>query len=116
MDLLHIIARPIILAVLLAGVSWLSITVRKRKVAKAEAAAPAPVEDRSQTLLRQARQFDSGRDSLAAGGQHADALAQAHAATNSWRELSRLRPGRFDTDLQTSLQRLDELQKSVGQA
>ncbi|QUQ67170.1 hypothetical protein [Kutzneria sp. CA-103260] len=116
MDLLHMLVRPIIVGALLAFVGWLSVTVRKRKVAQAEAAAPAPVEDRSQTLLRQAQQFDSDRDSLAARGQRADALAPAQAAADSWRELTQVRPGRFQTELQAALTRLDELQKTLGRA
>ncbi|TVT23199.1 hypothetical protein FNH05_33150 [Amycolatopsis rhizosphaerae] len=116
MDLLHMVLRPIIVGALVAFVSWLSITVRKRKVARAEAAAPAPVEDRSQTLLRQAQQFDSERDSLEAQGQRPEALARARAAADSWRQLAHLRPGRFQTELQAALTRLDHLQKTAGHA
>ena len=116
MDLLHLLVRPLIVGALLAFVGWLSVTLRKRKVAQAEAAAPAPTEDSSQTLLRQAQQFDSDRDSLAARGQQADALAKARAAADSWRALTQVRPGRFQTELQSALTRLDELQRAVGHA
>ncbi|MGH9061364.1 MAG: hypothetical protein ACRDZY_17900, partial [Acidimicrobiales bacterium] len=85
---LHKLVSIIIIAALFALVSWLGTTVRKRKVARQEAAAPAPVEDRSQTLLRQAQQFDSARDALAGQGQQAEALAQAQAAATQWQELT----------------------------
>ena len=114
--LLHKMVSVIIIAALLAFVGWLSTTVRKRKVARQEAAAPAPAEDRSQTLLRQAQQFDFARDSLAAKGQHSDALAQAQAAANSWRELTEARPGRFQPEHQAAAAKLDELRRVVGHA
>ena len=114
MDIWHIIARPILTGLIIFGVAWLSMTIRKRKVAHAEAAAPAPVEDRSQTVLRQAQQFDAERDALAARGQ--DALGAARAAVDSWQELTRLRPGRYQAEWQAASARLDELNRSARPA
>ncbi|WP_020664795.1 hypothetical protein [Amycolatopsis benzoatilytica] len=114
MDLLHILLRPILVALLLAAVSGISIAVRKRKVAKAEASAPAPVEDHSQALLRQAQQYDYGRDALAQQGQQAEALAQAQASVNSWHQLTQVRPGRFQAELHAASTRLQQLQATTG--
>ncbi|MGW7531338.1 hypothetical protein [Amycolatopsis sp. NPDC054798] len=114
MDIWHIIAKPLITGLIIFGVGWLSMTVRKRRVARAEAAAPAPAEDRSQTLFRQAQQFDAERDALAARGE--DALAKARAAVASWQELAQLRPGRFQPELQAASARFDELSRSARPA
>ncbi|GAA4539236.1 hypothetical protein [Amycolatopsis samaneae] len=114
-DLPHALVSAVIVAALLAGVSALSVAARKRKVARAEAAAPAPVEDRSQALLRQARWHDQTRDQMAADGRSAEALAQARTAADQWRELTRLRPGRFQAEQQAALNRLGELLAASGQ-
>ncbi|MFE3170366.1 hypothetical protein ACFXPA_09435 [Amycolatopsis sp. NPDC059090] len=114
MDIWHILAKPILTGLIIFGVGWLSMTIRKRRVARAEAAAPAPVEDRSQAVLRQAQQFDAERDELAARGQ--DALAKARAAVDSWQELAQLRPGRFQSELQAASARFDELSRSARPA
>ncbi|KIZ15295.1 hypothetical protein [Streptomyces natalensis] len=114
-DLLHKLVSAVITGALIALVGALSVAVRRRRVAREEAAAPAPVEDRSQTLLRQARQLDDSRDELAAQGRQTEALAQAREAAELWRELTRVRPGRFHVERREALGRLSELLAALGQ-
>ncbi|AJT62064.1 hypothetical protein [Streptomyces chattanoogensis] len=114
-DLLHKLVSAAITGALIALVGYLSVAVRRRRVAREEAAAPAPVEDRSQALLRQAQQLDHSRDELAARGRQAEALAQAREAADLWRELTRLRPGRFHAERREALGRLSELLAAAGQ-
>ncbi|MFF4953399.1 hypothetical protein ACWC2K_05520 [Streptomyces chattanoogensis] len=114
-DLLHKLVSAVITGTLIALVGYLSVAVRRRRVAREEAAAPAPVEDRSQTLLRQGHQLDHSRDELAAAGRQAEALAQAREAADVWRELTRLRPGRFHAERREALDRLSELLAATGQ-
>ncbi|MFD9888329.1 hypothetical protein ACFWY9_03245 [Amycolatopsis sp. NPDC059027] len=114
-DLPHALVSAVVVGALLAGVSALSVAVRKRKVARAEAAASAPVEDRSQTLLRQAQWHDQSRDQLATQGRAEEALTHARSAADQWRELTRVRPGRFQAELQAALRRLGELLAAAGQ-
>ncbi|KAA9165567.1 hypothetical protein FPZ12_005740 [Amycolatopsis acidicola] len=115
-DLLHKLVSALLTGALVAFVGWLSVTVRKRKVQRAEAAAPAPVEDRSQALLRHAQQADHDRDRLASAGRPADAVAQARMAVEQWSRLAELRPGRFQAERQNSLRRLGDLLAQSGQA
>ncbi|MER6048738.1 hypothetical protein K2224_20380 [Streptomyces sp. BHT-5-2] len=114
-DLLHKLVSAVITGALIALVGYLSVTVRRRRVAREEAAAPAPVEDRTQTLLRQAQQADSARDVLATQGRHADALVHAREAADAWRALGQARPGRFRTERRTALDCLSELLDAVGE-
>lgn len=65
-DLMHKLVSGALSGGLIALVGGLSVLVRRRRVARAEAAAPAPVEDLSQTLLRQAQEADRSREALAA--------------------------------------------------
>ncbi|SDW59421.1 hypothetical protein SAMN05421504_101997 [Amycolatopsis xylanica] len=109
-DVLHKLVSLVLTGALIGLVGWLSVTVRKKKVAKAEAAAPAPVEDRSQALLRQAQQFDRSRDEMAAQGRLAEAMTHAHAAAQHWHELTQARPGRFQAEERAALKRLSELE------
>ncbi|MFG2142229.1 hypothetical protein [Streptomyces sp. NPDC048650] len=114
-DLLHKLVSAIITGALIALVGYISVVVRRRRVAREEAAAPAPVEDRTQALLRRARQLDSSRDELAAQSRRAEALAQGREAVDLWRELTRVRPGRFQAELRAALGRLSELLTSMGE-
>lgn len=114
-DLLHKLVSAVITGALIALVGYLSVAVRRRRVAREEAAAPAPVEDRTHALLRQARQADGARDELAAQGRQADALAQAREAADLWRELTRVRPGRFQAERRAALGRLGELLAAMGE-
>ncbi|MEU2711935.1 hypothetical protein [Streptomyces sp. NPDC007205] len=114
-DLLHKLVSAAITGGLIALVGWLSVQSRRRKVAKAEAAAPAPVEDPSQTLLRHAQEADRRRDELVAQGRRAEALEHARAAADCWRQLTAARPGRFRSELQAALGRLGELLDGAGQ-
>ncbi|GAU69303.1 hypothetical protein SSP35_11_01220 [Streptomyces sp. NBRC 110611] len=113
-DLLHKLVSAVITGALIALVGALSVAVRRRRVAREEAAAPAPTEDRSQTLLRQAQQLDDSRDELAAQGRQAEALARAREAADAWRELTRVRPGRFHAERRAALGRLSELLALMG--
>ncbi|UKY53509.1 hypothetical protein [Streptomyces inhibens] len=114
-DLLHKLVSAALTGVLIALVGALSVAARRRRVAREEAAAPAPVEDRSQTLLRQAQQLDDSRDELAAQGRQAEALAQAREAAALWSELARVRPGRFHAERRAALGCLSELLAAMGQ-
>ncbi|MEU9118919.1 hypothetical protein AB0C96_03495 [Streptomyces sp. NPDC048506] len=116
-DLLHKLVSAVLTGGLIALVGALSVAVRRRRVAREEASAPAPApaEDRSQTLLRLAQQSDRSRDELAAQGRQEEALAQARAAAEHWRELTRMRPGRFQTQRRAALGRLGELLAAAGQ-
>ncbi|MFF4606508.1 hypothetical protein ACFY12_27725 [Streptomyces sp. NPDC001339] len=114
-DLLHKLVSAVITGALIALVGALSVAVRRRRVAREEAAAPAPAEDRSQALLRQARQSDDSRDELAAQGRQAEALSRAREAADLWRELTRVRPGRFHAERRAALERLSELLAAMGQ-
>ncbi|KUL54449.1 hypothetical protein ADL22_03040 [Streptomyces sp. NRRL F-4489] len=113
-DLLHKLVSAVLTGGLIALVGYLSVAVRRRRVAREEAAAPAPVEDPTQALLRQARELDSGRDELAAQGRAAEALERARAAADAWRTLTRSRPGRFQTERRAALGRLSDLLDAVG--
>ncbi|MFI9048164.1 hypothetical protein [Streptomyces sp. NPDC053427] len=114
-DLLHKLVSAVITGALIALVGYLSVASRRRRVAREEAAAPAPVEDRTQTLLRRAQQLDSSRDQLAAQGQQVEALAQAREAADLWRELTRIRPGRFQAERRAALGKLSELLAATGE-
>ncbi|MFJ9850156.1 hypothetical protein [Streptomyces sp. NPDC101150] len=114
-DLLHKLVSAVITGALIALVGYLSVAVRRRRVAREEAAAPVPVEDRTQTLLRRAQQLDSSRDELAAQGRHADALPKAREAAELWRELTRVRTGRFQAERRAALGRLSELLTAMGE-
>nr|WP_202486958.1 hypothetical protein [Streptomyces sp. SID8354] len=112
---MHKLVSAVITGALIALVGYLSVTVRRRRVAREEAAAPAPVEDRTQSLLRQAQQADAARDVLATQGRHADALVSAREAADAWRALIRARPGRFHAERRASLDCLSELLDAVGE-
>ncbi|TJZ54132.1 hypothetical protein FCH28_13115 [Streptomyces piniterrae] len=114
-DLLYKLVSAVVTGVLIALVGAMSMAARRRRVAREEAAAPAPVEDRSQILLRQARELDDRRDELAAQDRQAEALAQAREAADLWRELTRVRPGRFHAERRAALGRLSELLADMGQ-
>ncbi|SHM48707.1 hypothetical protein [Streptomyces yunnanensis] len=114
-DLLHKLVSTVITGALIALVGYLSVTVRRRRVAREEAAAPAPVEDPTQTLLRQAQQLDVSRDELAIQGRQAEALTRAGEAADAWRALTRARPGRFQAERRAALDRLSELLDAEGQ-
>ncbi|MEU9504024.1 hypothetical protein [Streptomyces sp. NPDC048196] len=114
-DLLHKLVSAVLTGGLIALVGALSVAARRRRVAREEAAAPAPVEDRTQTLLRLAQQSDHSRDQLAAQGRQAEALAQAREAAAHWRELTEARPGRFQAERRAALGRLGELLAAAGQ-
>ncbi|CCB72678.1 protein of unknown function (plasmid) [Streptantibioticus cattleyicolor NRRL 8057 = DSM 46488] len=112
--MLHKLVSGVITGGLIALVGWLSVQSRKRKVAKAEALAPAPVEDPSQALLRRAQEADRHRDDLMAQGHWTEALRYAGEAADRWRRLTAARPGRFRGELRTALERLGELLDSTG--
>ena len=114
-DLLHKLVSGAITGGLIALVGYLSMTVRRRRVAREEAAAPTPVEDPTQTMLRQAQQLDASRDELAIQGRQADALARAGEAADAWRALTQARPGRFQAEHRAALHRLSELLDAEGQ-
>jgi hypothetical protein len=113
-DLMHKLVSAVIMAVLLAGVGALSVASRRRKVARAEAAAPAAVEDRSQLLLREAQEHDRRRDELGAQGRAGEALDHARASVGCWRVLTQQRPGRFLGERRAALTRLSELLNAAG--
>lgn len=115
-ELMHKLVSAAVVAVLLAGVGALSAATRRRKVARAEAAAPLPAEDRSQGLLREAREHDRRREELAAQGRDTEALDQARAAVGCWRELTQQRQGRFLAERRDALARLTQLLSAGGQA
>ncbi|MFF2147714.1 hypothetical protein [Kitasatospora sp. NPDC058190] len=112
--LLHKIVSAVITAVLLTLVSALSVAARKRKVRRAEATAPAPTEDPTQTLLREARHHELQRDESADGGQPVKALQHARAAADRWRALTEQRPGRFLVERRTALARLAQMLDAAG--
>ncbi|WP_438489431.1 hypothetical protein [Streptomyces sp. S186] len=114
-DLLHKLVSAVITGALIALVGYVSVAVRRRRVAREEAAAPAPVEDRTQALLRQAQQADAARDVLATQGRHADALVPAREAADAWRALTRARPGRFHAERRAALDCLSELLDAAGE-
>uniref|UniRef100_A0AAU2UX08 Secreted protein n=1 Tax=Streptomyces sp. NBC_00003 TaxID=2903608 RepID=A0AAU2UX08_9ACTN len=114
-DLLHKLVSAVITGALIALVGYLSVTVLRRRVAREEAAAPAPVEDPTQTLLRQAQQLDLSRDELAAQSREPEALARAREAAAAWRALTGARPGRFQAERRAALGRLGELLDAGGQ-
>lgn len=113
-ELMHKLVSAVIVAVLLTVVSAISVATRKRKVARAEAAAPAPTEDPTQVLLREARNHDLRRDELAAQGHTAESLEHARVAADRWRLLTDQRPGRFRAERRDSLARLAELLGAAG--
>ncbi|MCK7625871.1 hypothetical protein MUU72_22670 [Streptomyces sp. RS10V-4] len=114
-ELLHKLVSAVLTGALIALVGYLSVSVRRRRVAREEAAAPAPVEDPTQALLRQARQLDADRDELAARGRESEALGRAGEAADAWRALTRARPGRFQAERRAALGRLSELLDARGQ-
>lgn len=111
---MHRLVSAVIVAVLLAVVSAISVATRKRKVARAEAAAPAPTEDPTHALLREACAHDQRRDELAAQGHASDSLEHARAAADRWRTLTDQRPGRFLTERRAALARLAEMLSAAG--
>ncbi|MFB7616356.1 hypothetical protein [Kitasatospora sp. NPDC056181] len=113
-DLMHKLVSGALSGGLIALVGGLSVLVRRRRVARAEAAAPAPVEDLSQALLRQAREADRSRDELAGQGRPVEALDPARAAADLWRRLTEVRQGRFLAERQAALARLGELLAAAG--
>jgi hypothetical protein len=115
MDLfLHKIVSAVITAVLLTMVSALSVAARKRKVRRAEATAPAPTEDPTQTRLREARHHDQQRDESTERGLPVKALQHARAAAERWRALTEQRPGRFLMERRAALVRLAGLLDTAG--
>jgi hypothetical protein len=114
-DLAHKLVSLVITGALVAFVGWLGVTVRRRRMARAEAVAPSPVEDYAQALLRQAQQADQVRDQLAAQGESAQALAQARMAVDRWGQLAKTRPGRFRAERQAALRGLGNLLAQAGQ-
>ncbi len=114
-DLLHKLVSAAITGALIALVGYISVTVRRRRVAREEAAAPVPVADPTQVLLRQAQQLDLSRDDLAAQGRAPEALARAGEAADAWRRLTEARPGRFRAERSAALGRLSELLDAGGQ-
>ncbi|MFG3280722.1 hypothetical protein [Streptomyces sp. NPDC048111] len=115
-DLLHKLVSVVITGALVALVGYASVSARRRRVAREEAAAPTPVQDATQALLRQAQQLDRRRDELAAQGRAPEALAPARQAADSWRRLTEARPGRFHAERRAALGRLGELLDAGGQA
>ncbi|MFI6845012.1 hypothetical protein OG535_06725 [Kitasatospora sp. NBC_00085] len=113
-DLMHKLVSGALSGGLIALVGGLSVLVRRRRVARAEAAAPAPVEDLSQTLLRQAQEADRSREALAAQAGPAAALDPARTAADLWRRLTEMRQGRFQAERQSALTRLGELLAAAG--
>ncbi|MFG2721823.1 hypothetical protein ACGFW5_26585 [Streptomyces sp. NPDC048416] len=114
-ELLHKLVSVVITGGLIALVGYLSVTVRRRRVAREEAAAPVPAEDPTRTLLRQARQLDRSRDELAAQGRGPEALARAGEAAGAWRVLTEARPGRFHAERRAALVRQGALLDAAGQ-
>ncbi|MFE4856278.1 hypothetical protein [Streptomyces sp. NPDC056670] len=115
-DLLHKLVSVVITGALVALVGYASVSVRRRRVAREEANAPAPVQDPTQVLLRQAQQLDRTRDELAAQRRGPEALTPARQAADAWRRLTEARPGRFQAERRAALARLGELLDAVGQA
>jgi hypothetical protein len=113
-ELMHKLVSAVLVAVLLAAVSALSVATRKRKVAREEAAAPTPSEDATQTLLREARNHDLRRDELSAESHAAEALEHARVAADRWRALTDQRPGRFLDERRAALARLAALLAAAG--
>ncbi|GHB32112.1 hypothetical protein GCM10010331_18590 [Streptomyces xanthochromogenes] len=114
-DLLHKLVSAVLTGALIALVGYISVTVRRRRVAREEAAAPAPVADPTQVLLRQAQQLDASRNDLTAQGRMPEALARAREAAAAWRRLTEARPGRFRAERRAALGRLGELLDAGGQ-
>ncbi|RAG82520.1 hypothetical protein DN069_27095 [Streptacidiphilus pinicola] len=113
-ELMHKLVSAVLVALLLTVVSAISVATRKRKVARAEGAAPAPAEDPTQALLREARNHDLRRDELAAQGHTAEALGHARAAAERWRLLTDQRPGRFLAERRAALASLAGLLTVAG--
>ncbi|MFG2818985.1 hypothetical protein ACGFX4_06095 [Kitasatospora sp. NPDC048365] len=115
-DLLRTLVSGVLAALLIALVGAFGARTRRRGVARAEAAAPTPVEEPSRALLRRAEEADRAREAAHAQGRADEALAAARVAVDRWTELGRLRADRFAAERQAAVDRLAELGAAAGSA